>query len=450
MANDLLEQSIGEIFLLDNETDRSIAGQAYLEPKSKKLFAKISNNNCDPYTIPKHRVVFKYGTNRCLLLEKIYNEIPVFAGLVFTTSYPLEPCIETIGREQAIQLLKTGFDKLIVRIRARNNQKTIFENRKHKITVTQKAEVDDVCLKRCNLFDLKVNTSYSLEDGHLLTSGITLRFDFKQKINVEYIDDIIKAFYIYFYLYHQGYDLIIDDIYIQSDEQPLRYYFDSDKYQIKTQENQKPSKTIVNGINMDALNKIISSSINKRKGHRRIRNALNEFYEITSGQEIRLSKGCVLICSVIEKLVSTKKANKARKEVMKESIRVVLSAIEEIDIDKEVKDFYIDEPDKILGVINNKPFFEKVEAFCNDNGIEMTVEDRDALLLIYKYRNELIHGQTELNEVDIDEKIQSKHFIEEKNEGDEKAFYFKYRTGAFHGVFTLTKQILMKWLEREE
>ena len=156
------------------------------------------------------------------------------------------------------------------------------------------------------------------------------------------------------------------------------------------------------------------------------------------------------MCSVIEKLVGTKKADKARNKALKESIRVVLNAVEKIDIDKEVKDFYIDDPNKILGVINNKPFFERVEAFCDDNGIKMATEDKEALSLVYKYRNELIHGQTELNEVDIAEKIQSKHFIEEKGEGDQKAYYFKYRTGAFHGVFTLTKQILMKWLERED
>lgn len=450
MANDHLEQSIGNIYLQDNETERSMVGQAYLEPKTRRLYVKIIKDSHKPYTIPKHRVIFEYNTNKYLLLENIYNEIPVFTGSIFTTNYSLEPCIETTSKEQALRLLKTGFNKLIVRIRARNNQKTIFENEMHKVTITQKAEVDDIYSECCDLFELKVNTSYSLEDGHLLTSGVTLVFDFKRKINVEYIDDIIKAFYIYFYLYHQGYDLIIDDIYIQSDEWPLKYYFDSNKYQIKTQENQKPPKSIVESINMNALSKIITSSINTGKSHRRIRNALNEFYEITSGQEIQLSKGCVLICSVIEKLVSTKKTGKARNKALKESIRVVLNAIEKIDIDKEVKDFYIDDPNKILGVINNKPFFERVEAFCNGNSIKMGTEDKEALSLVYKYRNELIHGQTELNEVDIAEKIQSKHFIEEKDEGDQKAYYFKYRTGAFHGVFTLTKQILMKWLERKD
>lgn len=450
MANDYLEQSIGNIYLQDNETDGSTVGQAYLEPKTRKLFVKIAKNSHEPYTIPKHRVIFEHSTNKFLLLENIYNEIPVLTGSIITTNYSLESYIETASKQQALRLLKTGFNKLVVRIRARNNQKTIFENKKHKVTITQKAEVDDIYSECCDLFELKVNTSYSLEDGCLLTSGVTLIFDFKRKINVEYIDDIIKAFYIYFYLYHQGYDLIIDDIYIQSDEQPLKYYFDSSKYQIKTQENQKPPKSIVECINTNALNKIISSSINTGKGNRRIRNALNEFYEIASGQEIQLSKGCVLVCSVIEKLVGTKKADKARNKALKESIRVVLNAVEKIDIDKEVKDFYIDDPNKILGVINNKPFFERVETFCDDNGIKMATEDKEALSLVYKYRNELIHGQTELNEVDIAEKIQSKHFIEEKDEGDQKAYYFKYRTGAFHGVFTLTKQILMKWLERED
>lgn len=442
-------QSIGDVLLCSNDTSKNIAGQAYLGPKTKKLFVKIVKEGHDPYTIPKHRVIFEHSANRVLLLEGIYNEIPVFTGSIFTTSYSLMPCIEVNGKEQAFLLSKTGFRKLIIRIRARNNYKTVLSDEKHKTTITQEAEVDDIYTKSCKSFNLKANTSYTLESEHLLTSGITFSFDFKKSVNVEFIDDIIKAFYIYFYLYHQGYVLIIDDIYIQSDGQSFKYYFDADKYKITTSENRKPPESIVDNINDRALDRIISSSINTSNNYKRIRNALNEFYEIISSQEIELSRGCILVCSIIEKLIGKNRIDKTRKKTMEDSILKVLSSISEMSIDEEVKNFYIKEPAKILGFISNEPFLERVEKYCNDNNIDIASEDREALSLVYKYRNELIHGQSELNEVDIAEKIQSKQYIEERDERGQKAFYYKYRAGAFHGIFTLTKLVLMKWLEME-
>lgn len=80
MANDHLEQSIGNIYLQDNETDGSTVGQAYLEPKTRKLFVKIAKNSHEPYTIPKHRVIFEHSTNKFLLLENIYNKYRYLLG----------------------------------------------------------------------------------------------------------------------------------------------------------------------------------------------------------------------------------------------------------------------------------------------------------------------------------------------------------------------------------
>ena len=235
-------------------------------------------------------------------------------------------------------------------------------------------------------------------------------------------------------------------MYISAGNKDIKYDINLSKYTIMVPNQDKPLESLFEGnLNTDALQRIIMIFLDSQPEGLRLKHALNDFYNIVSGAEVKLSDGCIAECSILEKVISKKRIDVNRKKVMLKSIEDVLETIGSLKIDAEVMNFYNSEPKKILGAIGNTPFLERVESFCSENNIKIEQRDKDALKLVYKYRNQLIHGQLELSESEIDEKIKSKNLIEKEDKN--KTFYYKYRAGAFQGVFTLIKEIIRKKLE---
>ncbi len=442
-------KTIGKLSFVDDNMRAACTGTAYFESDSRELFTKIFHGGFEPYTIPRHRLMLELDSSKWLLSEKIYNEIPVFANGTFKTSYPVPTYLEVDSKEEAIELFRDGFDRIYIKIRAKNKYETRFspEDEK-KVTITQEAKVKEIFSEEKEDLTFRVNTAYTLKGGYVLTPGITLRAVFKENVEIEYIENIIQAFYVYYYLYHSEYDLVIDDVFIGVGEKEIKYNIDLLKYTITTPGHNKPLESLFSGgINTDALQKTIMIFLNNQPEGLRLKNALNDFYNIASGAEIELSRGCIAECSVLEKIINKKKIGATRKKTMLQSIEAVQNAIKPLEIDSEVMDFYSSEPRIVLGAINNIPFLKRVELYCSENKIELEQQDKEALKLVYEYRNQLVHGQLELSESEIDEKIKSKNIIEERIEEEQKTFYYKYRAGAFHGVFTLIKEIIKKTLE---
>lgn len=442
-------KTISELLLVDENARIVDSGMAYFESDFSKLYAKISHDSLEPYTIPRHRLMLGLDNDNWLLSEKMYNEIPVFGNKNFETTYSVASYLEVGSKEVAIRLLKEGFDCIFITIRAKNKYETrLGLKEEKKITVTQEAKVKEIFSEEKEGLVFSANTAFTLKGGYILTPGITLKIKFKKKIKTEYIENIIQAFYVYYYLYHSDYDLIIDSVHISNGSKNIKYNIDLSKYAIITPNQNKPLESLFEGgLNTDALQRIIMIFLDGRPEGLRLKHAFNDFYDIVSGAEVTLSDGCIAECSILEKVIGKKKIDANRKNAMLQSIEKVLKTIDSLEIDSEVQDFYNSEPKRILGVICNAPFLERVELFCFENGIMLEQQDKDALKLVYKYRNQLIHGQLELDEGIIDEKIKSKSFIEK--EGKNKAFYYKYRAGAFHGVFTLIKEIIKKRLEEK-
>lgn len=440
-------RAIGALSLYNLDNDKIKTGTAYFEQENRIIFAKIVSDGYEPYTIPKHRLVLELNAGNYLFTDKIYNEIPVFAEKIFTTKYPLDTYLTVDTEAEAINIIKNGFNALSINIQTKNKYHATLEDEEYKVKIEQQAGVKEIFAKENNFIKIKATTAYSLKDGYILTPGITLSLSLNNKIDIKNMESLVKAFYIYYYLYHPGQNLIINNAYVNEGTAALKYNVDTQKYKIQVATQELPTEDFAENINIEALSKVILFLTSNRKDHRRIKNAFDEFFDIASGKQRLLSNGCILECSILEKLIGKKGIEKSRKAILYNDIDKILVKIKKMKIDREIKDFYIDKPEKILGHINNKPFLRRVLDFCNDEKIPITKEDIEALTLVYKYRNQLIHGQTELDEKDIDEKIQSQNLIEEKIEDNQKAFYYKYRTGAFHGVYTLLKQIIIKWLD---
>ena len=191
--------------------------------------------------------------------------------------------------------------------------------------------------------------------------------------------------------------------------------------------------------NIKALQQIIAIYTINNKHTIKCRSAIEQFLKILL-EKGSLEDGCVLLYSILDKIIPNGKMQ--NKKATQKEIKTILNHIEKSNYSEKVKEFYLKDPSVIIQYMSRLPFKEKIEKYCISNGIPFNKKDREALSWIDKYRNQIIHGKISINEIDINNYIESKSYIKMRKGDGGKQYLFSYKVGAFQACFGLLKNII--------